>query len=448
MRVAIIGAGISGLATAYYLQKLGIPYDLFEAATRVGGNIHTIRKGDYLLELGPNTLHGSPEVKELIRELKLEQQVLLPATDTFLPHVLRDGAYQPLPHSPHSFRVNTFFSAKAKRRILHEKRIPPADIVHETIAQFFERRFGREVVEYAISPLVTGLCVGDPEQLLISKAFPNLKELEHRYGSVLRGLARQKPKALQEEIFSFVNGMSTLPEAIAAKLISLHTAHRVDIITRGHGKYILSCSAAGDHDTEEYDALVLALPAHQAAHLLHYTFPGMAAALLNIDYPPMAVVHSVYHKRNVHHPLSGYGGVHPKAAAAFVVGSVWSSALFEGRCRPHEVLFTTFVSGSQYAAYARQSTTELMQRVHQELCRQHCITADTPVFQHAATWEHSLPQYDLYIEDAHHMARRLEPEGLFIAANWQAELSVAGCIRHAREVARKINLSRSLALNS
>lgn len=442
MRVAIIGAGISGLALAYYLQKLGIPYDLFEAGEHVGGNIRTVQEGGYLLELGPNSLQYTPELEALVRELKLEQEVIPTAQAGNHRYVLRNGTYERLPANPFSLLSNAFFSWKTKLRILKEKDVPPADIDYETITQFFERRFGPGVIEYAVNPFISGVYGGDPSKLLVHKAFPMLKEMENRYGSVLKGLMHHKPARLTHNNISFVNGMQTLPDAIADKLISLHTGHRVEMITRSQGRYIISCATTGDYDTEEYNMLVLALPALPAAELLHYTFPGMAAALQNIHYPPMAIVHSVYNRSDVSHSLDGFGALHPKAECPFAVGSVWSSSLFDGRCRPHEVLFTSFVGGAQYEQHALTNKEELVKCVHDELAESYGITAAKPVFQRLHVIEHSIPQYDLYIEDAHHMAAQLEQDGLFIAANWQAGVSVPSCIRHAKELAHKINLKR------
>ncbi|GAB3830125.1 hypothetical protein GCM10028895_45770 [Pontibacter rugosus] len=112
MRVAIVGAGISGLALAYHLQKLGVPYDLFEAGSHVGGNIRTLQAGDYLLELGPNAVQYSSELEELIRDLKLEKEVL-PATGVSTNrYVLREGTYQKLPSTPLSLLSNNFFHGK------------------------------------------------------------------------------------------------------------------------------------------------------------------------------------------------------------------------------------------------------------------------------------------------------------------------------------------------
>ncbi len=448
MRVAIIGAGISGLALAYYLQKLGVAYDLFEASSQVGGVMRTLKTSGYLLELGPNSLQTSTELKELIRELKLDKEVLPANPLEHQRYVLRNGEYHQLPTSPFSLLTNNFFSWKTRYRILQEKDVPPADIDYETVSQFFERRFGKGVVDYAVNPLVNGIFAGDPEHLLVRKAIPQLKNMETQFGSVLRGLIHHNDSLSRKEVFSFVDGICTLPNAIAQKLVSLHTEHRVEMITRTQGKYVISCTSSGDSDTEEYDMLVLALPAYQASDLLQFTFPGMAAALHNINYPPMAMVYSVYNRHDVGHNLKGFGALHPKIEGTFAAGSIWTSSVFDGRCRPHEVMLTTFVGGSQFAQNALTERSQLMRYVHEELRKLYNIATDKPIFQHTHLWEHSIPQYDMHIEDAHEMANELEQDGLFISASWQAGVSVSDCIKHAKNLAHKINLKRPLVLNS
>ncbi|TPE39568.1 protoporphyrinogen oxidase [Pontibacter mangrovi] len=448
MRVAIIGAGISGLALAYYLQKMGIPYDLFEAGSQVGGNIRTVKTGEYLLELGPNAIQHFPEVDELIRELKLEQEVLPASRNSRHHYILHQGTYQRLPLTPLSLLSDSFLPQETRFRILKEKNIPPAGHDYETVSEFFERRFGEGALHYAVTPYVSGLYAGDPDKLLIRKTFPQLKELEQEHGSVLKGLAERQKKKSAFELFSFVEGMQTLPQAIAEKLISLHTEHRVEMITRSQGKYIISCSAPTDTDNQEYDLLVLALPAPKAADLLQYTFPGMAAALHNVHYPPLAVVHTAYNRRDVAHELEGFGAMHPKAEGAFAAGCIWSSTVFSGRCRHHEVLFTTFVGGAQAGQHALTDLDQLQQQVHQELKELHGISSDKPNFQYAHLWRQSIPQFDLHIEDAHDMARALEQEGMYTAANWHSGVSVPSCIRYAKELATKINSAVPHAHNS
>jgi protoporphyrinogen/coproporphyrinogen III oxidase len=448
MRVAIIGAGISGLALAYYLQRMGIAYDLFEAGSEVGGNMRTLKKNGYTLEMGPNTLQMNEELLQLITELKLETELQPVTPRSSKRYVLHEGSLHPVPSCPKSFLKNNIFSRQDKYRILQERNMPPAQIENETIAEFFERRFGVDQVDYLAAPMISGLYGGDPRQLLVSKAHPELKEMETKYGSVLEGMLQRKKRGVFQRAFSFQKGMATLPQAIADKLISLHLNHKVEFITRIKGKFIISCASQGDHDDEEYDKLVLALPAHQAAELIEFTYPGMSAALQNINYPPMAVVHTVYNRVEVKHPLQGFGALHPWEAQSFTAGSIWTSSLFEGRCRPHEVLFTSYVGGTRFAEHAHLDERSLLQEVHKELSATYGIRALAPVFQYMHRWSHALPQFDLYIEDAHNMAEVLENEGFFISANWHAGVAVPDCVREAKNIAAKINppaVSRTIA---
>lgn len=410
--------------------------------------MRTVKLGDYILELGPNSLQSSPELDELVRELKLEQEVLPAASHSSTRFVLRKGSYQQIPDTPFSLLSNNFFCWKTKYRILQEKEIPPADFDYETISQFFERRFGSGVLDYAVNPFISSMYAGDPGKLLLRKTFPQLKELEQQFGSVLKGLVQREKTLRRREVFSFVEGMHTLPEAIAAKLISLHTEHQVEMITRSQGKYVVSCSSPAETDAEEYNLLVMALPAYKAADLLHYTYPGLAAALQNIHYPPLAIVHTAYNRRDVANELNGFGVMHPKAEDAFSAGSIWSSSVFSGRCRPHEVLFTTFVGGAQSEQHALTERTQLMQQVHEELKALHGIAAEKPNFQSAHLCERSIPQYDMHIEDAHNMAEDLEAEGMFISSNWSSGVSVPSCIRAAKQLAHKIYLKLPHVLNS
>jgi oxygen-dependent protoporphyrinogen oxidase len=436
MKVGIIGGGISGLTVAYHLQKMGIQYDLFEQAEEPGGNIKTFRVKDFLLEMGPNSLQMTPELETLIKELKLEDKVIEAANVSKNRYVLRNGKYQVLPTSPFNLLTNSFFSWKTKYRIAQEKFLKPSPPnPEETVSHFFKRRFNQEVVDYAVAPFVMGTYAGNAEELLVSKTFPKLVHYELEYGSVLGGLIKNSSQ--QRKAFSFRNGLQTLPNAMASKLIEVHTGYPVEMITKTHGKYIVSTSSP-DYVNSEYDILVLALPAHKAASLLEFTFPGMAAALQNVAYPPVAVVHSVYRKSSVEFVLDGSGALHPKQEDQFTAGIIWSSSLFKYRCSQNEVLFTSIIGGTMAEENTRRPRLEIMKAVHEELKRNYKITAERPVYQHFYLWHHALPQYNLYIEDAHEMAKMLEAENIFTSANWYSGIAVPDCVRCAGETAKKI----------
>ncbi|SHJ63631.1 oxygen-dependent protoporphyrinogen oxidase [Hymenobacter daecheongensis DSM 21074] len=438
MRVAILGGGISGLTLAFYLQKAGIAYDLFEAG-QPGGNIRSQHLDGYLLETGPNSLQLSPELEQLLTDLGLSDQIQDTAAVSQNRYVLRDGRYQRLPGSPPALLASPFFSLKAKWNLLRELTRPTAapDPL-ETLAHFFRRRFGPEIVDYALNPFISGIYAGDPEKLLLHKTFPKLAALEQTYGSVLRGLMKSGGAGTRRRIISLQNGLQTITDTLAAQLTSYHGGQAITGISRpAVGQYQVQ-TAAGTF-SETYTALVLALPTYAAAPLLKPLFAEAAAALAEVYYPPMTAVFTAYNRADVAHPLDGFGALHPKAEQPYAAGSIWTSSIYPNRVPAGQVLFTTFVGGTQYEEQARQSPDAQKSAVHAELIRFYGIRAVQPVWQYRYSWERAIPQFDKRIIGAHAAVDALESQGVYAAANWRAGVGVPDCIRQARALAEKIS---------
>ncbi len=436
MKIAIIGGGISGLTLAWYLQQAGVAYDLFEADARPGGNLHSQPTPEgYLLETGPNSLQLSSELAELLAELHLTDQIEDTAAVSQNRYVLRGGRYRQLPGSPPTLLTSGFFSLKAKWQLLKEFRRPaaPTDLT-ETVAQFFRRRFGPEIVDYAVNPFMAGIYAGDPEKLLLHKTFPQLAALEQQYGSVLRGLAKTGKGAPRRRIFTLKNGIQTLTDTLAARLTHYHAGSRVTAITReATGNYRLQLHPAAPAGPP-YTHLALALPTYAAAELLRPLFPAAAAALAAVHYPPMSVIFSAYDRAAVTNPLNGFGALHPKVEGTYAAGSIWTSAIYPHRVPAEQVLFTTFVGGTQYEAAANQPEADQKAAVHAELSRFYGITG-APRWQGRYFWPRSIPQFDEKIGGAHAAAATLEADQILSVANWRAGVSVPDCVRHARRVA-------------
>ena len=435
MNIAIIGGGISGLTLAWYLQQAGVAYDLYEADQRPGGNLRTWATPEgYLLETGPNSLQLSPELEALLAELGLTDQIQDSAAVSQHRYVLRGGRYRQLPGSPPALLTNGFFSLKAKWRLLQELRQPaaPADET-ETVAHFFRRRFGPEIVDYAVNPFMAGIYAGDPERLLLHKTFPQLAALEQQYGSVLRGLAKTGKGAPRRRIVTLQHGVQTITDTLAARLTHYHPGAAVTGIARHpDGTYQLAFAAAAA--AAGYSHLALALPAYAAAPLLAPLFPQAAASLAAVQYPPMSVVFSAYDRAAVAHPLNGFGALHPKVEATYAAGSIWTSSIYPQRVPAGQVLFTTFVGGVQHESAAAQSEEAQKAAVHTELARLYGISAG-PRWQGAYAWPRSIPQYDEHIVGAHAAAAALAADNIVAVANWRAGVSVPDCIRHARQTA-------------
>ncbi|UOR06045.1 protoporphyrinogen oxidase [Hymenobacter aerilatus] len=436
MAIAIIGGGISGLTTAWYLQQAGVAYDLFEASDRPGGTIRTQHHDGYLLETGPNSLQLSDDLRDLIQDLGLTEQLQDTAAVSANRYVLRNGHYRKLPGKPQQLLFSGFFSLKARYHILRELSRPagPAN-PNETLAGFIRRRFGQELVDYALNPFISGIYAGDPEQLLLHKTFPQLAAMEQAHGSVLKGLAKSGG-GQRRRIVSLQGGLQTLTDTLAQQLAHYHSGKAiVTIIRQSDGAYQLHTSA-GALPTP-YSAVVLALPAYAAAALLKPQFTPEAAALADVYYPPMAAVYSSYPRKAVTHPLDGFGALHPKKENRYAAGSVWTTSLFPERAPTGEVLFTTFVGGAQYEEQARQPEAAQKAAVHQELSQLYGIQGQ-PTGQFRYYWERAIPQFDARIVPAHAAAATLAEQCIYTTANWLAGVGVPDCIRHARRLAGEL----------
>lgn len=437
MAIAILGGGISGLTLAWYLQRAGLDYDLFDASPRPGGNIRTEQRDGYLLETGPNSLQLSDELRDLVDGLGLTNQLQDAAAVSQNRYVLRQGRYQQLPASPPKLLTSSFFSLKARLGLVRELFQPAAPVnLEETLAQFFTRRFGSEVVEYALNPFISGIYAGDPARLLLHKTFPQLAAMEQQHGSVIRGLMKSKSPAGRRRIVSLTGGLQTLTDTLARKLRRAHFGQAATHLHRraDDGRWELETTAGPA--PRLYQHVVLALPAYAAAPLLQEQFPEAAAALAAVYYPPMTAIYTAYQRADVTHPLDGFGALHPKAEQPYAAGSIWTSSIFPGRAPAGQVLFTTFVGGSQYEAQARQPEAEQKAAVHQELSQFYGIRAGAaPVWQYRYYWERAIPQFDARIPAAHAAADALAAQGLHTTANWRAGVGVPDCIRHARQLA-------------
>ncbi|WP_133272085.1 protoporphyrinogen oxidase [Hymenobacter radiodurans] len=438
MKVAILGGGISGLTLAFYLQKAGVAYDLFEANDTLGGNLRTERRDGYLLETGPNSLQLSDELGDLLADLNLTSEIQETAAVSANRYILRNGRYHRLPASPPALLTSGFFSFKAKLNILRELARPAVlPDAQETLGGFFRRRFGSEIVDYALNPFISGIYAGDPEQLLLHKTFPKLAALEQTYGSVLRGLAKSGGAGGRRKIFSLRGGLQTLATALTNQLTHRHTGQLVTGLTRDTAGNYQVQTARGAFSDASYDVVALALPAYAAAPLLKPLFPEAASALAAVNYPPMAAVFTAYRRTDVTHPLDGFGALHPKVEQSYAAGSIWTTSIFPDRAPTDQVLFTTFVGGSQYAAQADQAAEEQKAAVHEELSRFYGIKS-APLWQHQYYWAKAIPQFDTRIIAAHAAADELAAQGIESVANWRAGVGVPDCVRYARQMAEKI----------
>jgi oxygen-dependent protoporphyrinogen oxidase len=178
-RVAIVGAGITGLVTAHELQKRGVQTTVFEAADRAGGPIQTVRRDGFLAERGPHTIMESNKtLTRLIDELGIAGERIYSSDVAHKRYMVRDGSPQALPTSPPALLRTDAFTTGAKLALLREPFVSRRDDgIDESVTNFVTRRLNRELLEYGLELLVNGVWAGDPNRLRARYAFRNLYAL-------------------------------------------------------------------------------------------------------------------------------------------------------------------------------------------------------------------------------------------------------------------------------
>ncbi len=434
--VCVIGGGISGLYVAYGLKFVGVDVTLFEKDSAVGGNIKTEFCDGFLIERGPNTTLASRELLDLINDLGISDQVAPPNPNAKRRYILRGGKLIALPSKIIGLIGNKAFSAKAKLRLLKEPFIRTRSTENESVSAFFERRLGKEIVDYVVDPFISGIYAGDPQKLSIRHAFPRLFELERDFGSLLKGaIFRRKDKASKlpkdtPRSITFKKGMQTLTDALSNNLkenIRLGTS--VTKITKvGSQKFRIQTGAGED----TYDTVVVCTPAHSSAGMIENFDSVLAKELRSIHYPPIAVVFTAFKHENVRTDPNGFGFLVPGIERRQILGSLWTSSVFENRAPKGYHLFTTFIGGSRNADIARKSDDRLIQIALDELDSILGIEG-SPEFAIVKKWEKAIPQYNIGYEilvEAIEAFKSNNP-GVFFCSNFYKGISVGDCIKNS-----------------
>jgi oxygen-dependent protoporphyrinogen oxidase len=440
--VVVIGGGISGLSCAYRLFQLGVPVTVLESEERVGGLIGTVEQDGFLFETGPQSFQGIDSVLDVIRDIGLENH-LEQANPRAPRYVLRQGKLEKIPMSPQAILGSSLLGLGSRWRVATEalrRTKPPTE--EESVAQFVRRKFGHEILEYLVSPFVSGVYAGDPEKLSLRAAFPTVDEWERTYGSVLRGAGKSRSSKAATQgpppLCSFDRGMAMLPGQLAAKIgPGVRTNARVDSIVKSGDSgapYRIRFVQDGRTDTVEATAVVLATPAYVAAHVLESIAAPLSRALSGIAYTGVAVIGAVYHARQIGAVLDGFGVLIPRAEKIRTLGIVWNSSLFPDRGGEGRVLLSSFAGGATDPDILALSDEGILATVQDDSAKLLKITGQPIV---SRLWRHpkALPQYNLghgHTVEAIRAAERSTP-GLYFAGNYLEGPSIGKCIERGTQ---------------
>jgi len=455
--VAVVGAGISGLAAAHFLRQGGVRATVLEREDRAGGSIRTVHQNGFLFEPGPNSvLDNSEAMRTLIDQVGLGESVEFASEAAANRYIVRHGRLMALPSSPPALLGSRLFSARAKLRLLCEPFIRPAPpTAEETLAEFVLRRLGREFLDRAIDPFVAGTYAGVPEELCVRSAFGKLYALEQEHGSLIRGAfrlmrrrRRERPQGesgrLQtgpsQRLFSFPGGFGALVRALTDELgDDLQTGRRVREIGREGNAYTLNCSSADGELLIKAKSVAVTIDAWAYPDLaFDFDFP-LRPALAQIPHPPVTTVFFGYHHDPLGRPLDGFGFLTPRLEQRRILGTLWNSCLFADRAPEGGMALTTFVGGRRQPDNAAWPDDRLVEVVREEL-RDLMGLEPPPDEAIVHRWPHAIPQYRIGHRD---FVRQIEAyeeahPGLHLAGNYRGGISLGDCVTQAQSLSSRI----------
>ena len=450
---AIIGAGITGLTAAFYLKRKGVPVTVYEAGSRVGGVIQSLRQDGWLAEFGPNTvLETSPKIAQLVRDAGLQSRRLDPDPKAEARYVVRYGRPIEMPGSPLGFFTTKLFTAGAKLAVLREPFVPRRrDGVEESIAEFVVRRLNREFLDHAIDALVAGIYAGDPRKLSVQQAFPKLAQLEARYGSLIRGQifgARERKR--RGEVakdrapkFSFDEGLQVLPDTLATHLgeaLKLN-ATVTKLAQTGDGWGVTASNVEAAHSAVIYcgtaprlaELEIVAAPQAQPGERIDLS------PFSEIRYPPVASVVLGFRREDVAHPCEGFGMLIPKIEGFQILGTIFSSSLFPNRAPAGHLTLTSYVGGERHPELALLPAEKLVALVCEDLQGLLGVTGK-PAFQHCVLYPKAIPQYNIGYGRYRALMSEIEARatGLFFAGHFRDGISVGDTIVSGCNVVERV----------
>ncbi len=455
-RLAVVGAGISGLALAWAAlrEDPDLKVHLFEGRSRPGGAIESRREEGLVLEGGPDSMiTDKPAGLQLCRDLGLEPLVQPTNEDDRRAMVVREGRLVPIPEGFRllaptrlvPFLLTPVLSPLGKLRIgldlVLPRRRDPGD---ETLAGFVGRRLGREALERMAQPLVGGIYGGDPERLSLQATMPRFLEMERKHRSVILGLVagmrahrRAGNRAAAQAgpryglFVSLDGGIQTLVERLVEVLPpgTLRTGlevHRVEPIPGGW-----RLSAPGFEEC--FDAVALAMPGWAASKLTGFD-PTLSRNLASIRYSSSAAVNLVFRRQQIPGRINSFGFVVPRIENRVLLACTYASVKYARRAPEGQVILRAFSGGAGREGEVDRPPEELLEDLLGDL-RDLLGIRGRPLKVWSARHERVMPQYELGHLDlvAGIQERASRHPGLFLAGNGFRGVGIPDCVAQARE---------------
>jgi len=418
MKIAIIGAGISGLSAAYYLNSLSkdesfdIEIDIFEKSGQAGGNISTKIENGFVIEEGADSfITSKPWGIDLCEKLGIEEQLISTNVSNRKTYIyfdqklneLPEGFFLMAPSNIEAFEKSTFFSAEGKKRILKELELDPLiDDGDESLESFILRRFGTELLEKVAQPLIGGIYTGDPAKLSVKAILPEFVDFEKQYGSIIKGISNKygssdisktESGARYGLFVSFKNGLSVLISSIIKAMpdVNIHYNSSVNEVLKSKDTWLLHTESGCEIET---DAVIMAGPSFVSSKLLSNTDKKLSGLLNEIRYESSIVVNLVFEKSKSADLPKGFGVVIPNTEKMNLIACSFSSHKFSNRAPKDYEIIRCFLGGAFNQNVLGLKDSEIMKLVLEDLNTLFNIESE-PFNSFIYRYPNSMPQYIL-----------------------------------------------------
>jgi protoporphyrinogen/coproporphyrinogen III oxidase len=455
-KTVIVGGGIAGLATAFYLQEAGtVDYTLIECSPRWGGKITSTQESGFLIEGGPDSfITQKASALDLCKRLGLGDQLVGSNTGkNAATYVWSNGRLHPMPEGMMlmaptmvlPFLRSKLISWPGKIRMGMEMFVPARQgNEDESLASFVRRRLGNEALNKIAGPLMGGIHAADPQKLSLKSTFPMFLDLEKKHGSLLRGMMKRpkhKPSGGTQRppmFMSLRGGLKQLADALIAQLppTSLRIGRCVMSVHPEAGRYRVLLD---DNSSILADDVVFATPSHVTADLVQQIDSALASRLRSIRYVSTATVSLGFKRSDIHHPMVGAGFIVPRTEGRRITACSWSSAKFKHRAPEDCVLLRVFIGGAGAEELAEQDVPHLIQLAREELQTIMGISA-APVVATGYRWHKANPQYELGHEERMNELDRIIASfpGLHLAGAAYRGSGIPDCIQSGMKVVKSI----------
>jgi protoporphyrinogen/coproporphyrinogen III oxidase len=445
--VVVLGAGLTGLTTAHYLNKFNKKCIVLEKQIQVGGVIQSIEENGFLYENGPNTgVIGNTTVVELFEELAGKCELEVGGENVKKRFILKNGKWEHLPQGLKDAVSTPLFSMKDKFRILGEPFRPAGKDPHENLASFVKRRMGKSFLNYAIDPFIIGVYAGDPNYLIPKYALPKLYDLEQKYGSLIGGSFRkgfqkktEEEKKVSKKVFSCVYGLGSLTKALHQSVGFENVILGADNITvqPAESGYIITYqNANGENCTIKANKVISTIGAHALAKTLPFIEKSAVAKIDSLLYTKVIEL-ALGWNNWPGIELDGFGGLIPSLEKRDILGVLYMSSLFKNRAPEGGALLSIFMGGVRRQDLIQLGDAEITHIVEKECKELLGLNTFSPDLFKIIRHNWAIPQYGVESGERFSTISLLEKQypGLQIGGNLRNGIGMADRIKQAKELA-------------